>query len=115
MNMTEQASMHAGNMAHAAGFTVHIGLEIAGALIGIVLIFLLLRVSRESGGVLGSAVNFLTIGIVLFTISLISAAVMDGFRLTSSMETSMTIHMGLMVVALIIILIAALRITKLVK
>lgn len=107
--------MHIGAMGHASGFSTYIGLEIAGALIGIVLIFLLLRVGRESGGVLGSAVNFLTMGIVVFTISLIAAAAMDWLRLTNSMATSMTIHMGLMVLALIIILVAALRITKLIK
>lgn len=111
MNITKDAVIHLDPVGHITGFHLFIVFEIVGAIIGIVLIVLMLRLAREFDGVVRSAVNLLNTGLTLFVLSIILAAWMDWSHVVN-MVISMTIHMGLMVVAFTIILIAAIRIIR---
>ena len=111
MNVIDDAAKHLDPMGHLDGLHLFIAFEVIGAIVGIVLMILIIRLSREFEGIVESAFNLLTLGLMLFVVSLVLAAWMDWSHIVN-MAISMTIHMGLMSLALVIILIAAIRIIR---
>jgi len=89
-------------------------IEVVGALIGVGLIILLVRIARHLGGVVGSSLNNLILGVALFTLAFIVAAVLQGLNVTA-MENAMVIHMLLMILALIMIVLSARKLTGLIR
>lgn len=111
MNIIKDAATHIDPMGHATGFHLFIAFEVIGMIVGVILIVLMIRLAREFEGIVGSAVSLLNVGLGLFVLSLGLAAWMDWSHVVN-MAVSMTIHMGLMASALIIILVAAIRIIR---
>ena len=97
-----------------AGTPLFVYIEIVGTVVGVVLIGLFVRVVRELGGAVGSAIWFLIAGVALFTLAFGISAVVDGLGLTA-MQNSMAGHMGLMVLAMIMVVVTASRFARLLK
>jgi len=89
-------------------------IEIVGALVGVVLTAVLVGIARQLGGVVRAALNNLIIGVALFTVAFIAAALLQGFNVTA-MENTMVVHMILMILALIMIVLSARALTALVR
>lgn len=87
--------------------------ELAGALVGGVLIFVLARVTRQMGGEVGAALRYLTVGVAIFTFAFAVSFVVDFFGL-GAMQSSMAAHMTLMALAMVMIVFSALRFARLV-
>ena len=87
-------------------------IEAIGTVIGLGLIYMLYRVSRKLGGVVGSAVNSLSLGVILFTVAFGISTIIDYFNL-SAMSNSMAVHMTLMVFAMVMVVVTAIRFSKL--
>ena len=94
------------------GIQLFVYIEAIGTLVGIGLIIMLYRVSKELGGTVGAAVNSLTLGVVLFTIAFGVSTGLDYFNLTA-MTNSMATHMSLMVFAMVMVVVTATRFAKL--
>ena len=88
--------------------------EIIGAVVGVSLTVLLIRLGRSIGGIVGSSLNRLIIGVALFTVAFIAAAILQGLQVTA-MENTMFVHMILMILALIMIVFSARSLAKLVS
>jgi len=91
-----------------------ISIEWLGTLIGILLIYLLFRAGKNLGGAVGAALKSLTLGVLLFTAAFLASAILDTFDLVP-MVTSMILHMVLMAVAMIMIVLSALKFIELTK
>lgn len=89
-------------------------IEIVGAAVGVVLLILLLRVVKELGGELASALKSLIGGVALFTLAFALSAVLDVFDL-APMQSTMSSHMGLMLLAMILVVVTANRFARMLR
>ncbi len=103
-----EMTMHAG-----AGIPPFLYVELAGGVIGIVFL-LLLFAGRGLGGIIGNARKYIIAAAALFTASFIGSAVIDGFHVLP-MQQSMVVHMLLMVFAMVMSVVAAIKLGRLVK
>lgn len=94
------------------GTPLFVYIEIIGVIVGLWLIFVLARVTRELGGEVGAALRYLVGGVAVFTLAFVISFVIDFFGL-SAMTNSMATHMVLMVAAMILVVLSALRFTRL--
>lgn len=94
------------------GIQLFVYIEAIGTLVGLVLIIMLYRVSKELGGTVGEAVKSLTLGVVLFTVAFGASTGIDYFKL-SGMANSMALHMVLMVFAMVMVAVTTTRFAKL--
>lgn len=95
------------------GIPVFVYIELAGSIIGMVLLLQLSRVTRQLGGEVGAALRFLLRGVSAFTLAFVLSFVIDYFGL-SPMQSSMTLHMILMTIAMVLVVFSAIRFARLV-
>lgn len=96
------------------GTALFVYIEILGTIIGLVMIVVVFRVSREVGGVIGASFQRLFIGSLLFTAAFGISAFLDWFRITD-MQNSMVFHMSLMTIAMILLVLSAIKSANLLK
>ena len=96
------------------GTPLFVYIETAGTFIGFLMIVLVFRVTRGLGGVIGASFQRLLLGAVLFTAAFGISAFLDWFRLTD-MQNSMVFHMSLMTIAMILLVLSAIKSTGLLK
>jgi hypothetical protein len=89
-------------------------IEVGGTLIGFLMIVVIFRVYRGLGGVVGASFQRLLFGAVLFTAAFVISAVIDWFNITT-MENSMMLHMSIMTVAMILLVLSAIKSASLLK
>jgi hypothetical protein len=87
---------------------------VVGAIIGIVLTAYMLIAFRGIGGLVKRGLNLMVGGIVIFTLSFIFTAIVHLSK-ALSMNTSMGIHMSLMVLAMLVMAIGAIKLGGLTK
>ena len=98
----------------ATGTALFVYIEIIGTLVGVAMCVIVFRVSRQVGGVIGASFQRLFIGALLFTAAFGVSAVPDWFRVTD-MQNSMVFHMSLMTVAMILLVLSAIKSANLLK
>jgi hypothetical protein len=96
------------------GTALFVYIEIVGTLIGLVMCIVVFRVSRQVGGVIGASFQRLFIGALLFTAAFGVSAFLDWFRVTD-MQNSMVFHMSLMTIAMILLVLSAIKSANLLK
>ena len=89
-------------------------IELVGTLIGFLMIVVVFRVSRGLGGVIGASLQRLLLGALLFTAAFGISAFLDWFRITD-MQNSMVFHMSLMTIAMILLVLSAIKSANLLK
>lgn len=108
----EPVTGSAASTAMVATWVIYV--EVVGALVGIALTVLLARIRMSLGGVVGTALNNLIVGVALFTVAFIAAAVLQALNVTA-MENTMAVHMVLMILALIMIVLSARSLAGLIR
>ena len=96
------------------GVPLFVYFEIIGTVVGIVLMFMLIRATRGIGGTVRTALMNLLVGVGFFTFAFAISAILDGFDIMN-MQFSMELHMGLMLLAMIMIVLFATKLAKLLK
>lgn len=89
-------------------------IELIGTVVGIVLFVQLWRTTRQLGGQVGTAIRYLTAGVVVFSLAFVISFILDYFQLTG-MQNSMATHMSLMVIAMILVVFSAIHFTRLMR